>query len=1340
MELDSHADTVVLGRNCVVMNYTNRACNVMPYTDSYEPIKDVPVVQGATGYTNPKTGQSYILVFNEALWMGDHMDHSLLNPNQLRHYGTIVQDNPYDTVQTHIANEDRTCVIPLSSFGTTLGFETFAPTDKDLLTYEHIILTSNSPWNPQEVRFPEPSQLVEAEVYALSSMTPNFSAKAQAERMVYQVQVHDTTLYEYSNTLADRLVAQVMVNDHTTDVPGQKTFRSDERHATVDANELSERWGIGLKQAKQTVKATTQRGVRSALLPLSRRYRADRMFELKRLRQDMYTDTLDGRCKSMDGNRYGQVFANKSFFAAIYPMDTKSKCGDALREFCNDYGAPRSLTFDGSREQTRPGTEFMKIIRKNDIPFRIIEPERHIQNRAEGVIRELRKKWFRAMLKKKVPRRLWDYGMRWVCDIMQRTASYSGTLEGRTPLEELTGETPDISEYLDFGFYDPVWYKENAGIGESKMGRWLGVSHRVGGLMSYWVITQTCQVVSRTTVSRVTNLEMQVDEHKKKLGELDQAIEERLGKGSSENSKLESNGQGNTSPGDWSDLAEADEDFRLEFQRVFNDKKVPEADAEFTPDVFDDTYLNMELALPRGEGNEAEFARVTKRLRDHEGRPIGTANDNPILDTRLYEVEFLDGHKSAMAANAIAENMFAQIDEEGHRHVLMDEIIDHRTNGKQVMQQDAFLTTRSGTKRRRQTTVGWEILVQWKDGSTTWNSLKDIKGAYPVQLAEYAVSMKLAGEPAFAWWVPHTLRKRNRIVAKVKSKYWQRTHKFGIRIPKTVEEARALDLENGNTLWWDAICKEMKNVRPAFEIWERNESDIPPGYQKIDCHMIFDVKMGENFRRKARFVAGGHKTKPPASITYSSVVSRDSVRIALTIAALNGLQVLSCDIQNAYLTADCREKCYTIAGPEFGSEKGAIMIVKKALYGLRSSGAAFRSLLSDTLHDMGYKPSRADPDVYLRPAVKGCGFEYYEMVLCYVDDVLAIGHDPMSTMNGIKRTFKIKNDKIEPPDMYLGAELSTMDVDGVECWVMSSEKYVKAAIQNLEEQLHKVNKRLPTKCYTPLASGYRPELDVSTELNADGLQRYQELIGILRWAVELGRVDILLETSLMSTYLASPRAGHLEQLYHMFGYLKTASRRRLAFDPAHPNIDERRFTKHDWYDFYRDAREAIPDNMPPPRGNAMSTHCFVDANHAGDKITRRSQTGILIFCNCAPIIWYSKRQNTVEASTFGSEFTAMKTAVEQIESLRYKLRMFGVPIEGSTNVFCDNEAAYKNASIPESTLKKKHHSIAYHRCREASAAGTIRVAKEDTSTNLSDLFTKIMTKPVRDSLLDRFTY
>ena len=145
---------------------------------------------------------------------------------------------------------------------------------------------------------------------------------------------------------------------------------------------------------------------------------------------------------------------------------------------------------------------------------------------------------------------------------------------------------------------------------------------------------------------------------------------------------------------------------------------------------------------------------------------------------------------------------------------------------------------------------------------------------------------------------------------------------------------------------------------------------------------------------------------------------------------------------------------------------------------------------------------------------------------------------------------------------------------------------------------------------------------------------------------------------MMSTHLALPRIGHLEQLMHMFGYLKEHPKRKLAFNPTHPDINERMFRKHDWYNFYRDAKEAIPGDMPEPLGNPMSMHCFVDANLAGNQVTRRSQTGILIFCNRAPIIWHSKRQNTVETSTFGSEFTAMKNAIELIESLRYKLRMF----------------------------------------------------------------------------------
>ena len=135
------------------------------------------------------------------------------------------------------------------------------------------------------------------------------------------------------------------------------------------------------------------------------------------------------------------------------------------------------------------------------------------------------------------------------------------------------------------------------------------------------------------------------------------------------------------------------------------------------------------------------------------------------------------------------------------------------------------------------------------------------------------------------------------------------------------------------------------------------------GFQQITGHIIFDIKLGEGFRRKARFVGDGHKTKPPSSITYSSVVSRDSVRIMLLVAALNNLDIQGADIENAYLTAPCREKVWMRGGIEFGELAGEILIIGKALYGLKSSGAAFRAFLAETFDNMGFTSSIADPDI-----------------------------------------------------------------------------------------------------------------------------------------------------------------------------------------------------------------------------------------------------------------------------------------------------------------------------------------------------------------------------------------
>ena len=179
-------------------------------------------------------------------------------------------------------------------------------------------------------------------------------------------------------------------------------------------------------------------------------------------------------------------------------------------------------------------------------------------------------------------------------------------------------------------------------------------------------------------------------------------------------------------------------------------------------------------------------------MKDKQGRSIGIASENTILGTIIYEVEYQNGHTAALAANLITENLFAQVDEEGNRSVLFDEIVDVRKDGTQVLQQDAFVTMSSGTQRRVITTKGWEVYLKWKDGSTTWNRLKDIKYSYPVQLAEYAVENIISEKPAFAWWVKFVLRKRDHIISKTHS-YWLKTHKYGIRVPNTVEETILID-------------------------------------------------------------------------------------------------------------------------------------------------------------------------------------------------------------------------------------------------------------------------------------------------------------------------------------------------------------------------------------------------------------------------------------------------------------------------------------------------------------------------------------------------------------------
>ena len=186
-------------------------------------------------------------------------------------------------------------------------------------------------------------------------------------------------------------------------------------------------------------------------------------------------------------------------------------------------------------------------------------------------------------------------------------------------------------------------------------------------------------------------------------------------------------------------------------------------------------------------------------------------------------------------------------------------------------------------------------------------------------------------------------------------------------------------------------------------------------------------------------------------------------------------------------------------------------------------------------------------------------------------------------------------------------------------------------------------------------------------------------------------------------------------------------------------VDDR-FEDVDWSEIYGDINEDIPENMPKPRGNVVRLTMFCDAAFAGDKKTRRSHTGIIFIIQGAPIVWYSKKQATVEASTFGSEFVALRVACEMNDALRYKLRMMGIPLDGPTNGFCDNEGVVNNVSKAESTLKKKHLAVCYHKARESAAREAIRFAYEKTETNLADVCTKIQSQKRKEDKLERLLY
>jgi hypothetical protein len=216
-----------------------------------------------------------------------------------------------------------------------------------------------------------------------------------------------------------------------------------------------------------------------------------------------------------------------------------------------------------------------------------------------------------------------------------------------------------------------------------------------------------------------------------------------------------------------------------------------------------------------------------------------------------------------------------------------------------------------------------------------------------------------------------------------------------------------------------------------------------------------------------------------------------------------------------------------VLGPEFGNDAGKRALIVRVMYGLKSSGAAFRNHLAECMKHLGWHPCRSDRDLWMKAETRPDeGVLYWAYILIYVDDILCVHHDPCSPLAKLDGYFKMKEGSIQVPTFYLGAKLKkTVLPNGVVVWGMSSSKYVQSSVQNVKDYLTALpgDQMLMKKESGPFAGGYKPGLDESTELEPTRANFYQSQIGIVRWCVELGRIDIMNEVSMVSTYLCLPR-------------------------------------------------------------------------------------------------------------------------------------------------------------------------------------------------------------------------
>jgi hypothetical protein len=954
----------------------------------------------------------------------------------------------------------------------------------------------------------------------------------------------------------------------------------------------------------------------------------------------------------------------------VYGIKSDKQFVNTLEDNITQRGAPHKLISDSA--QVIIGNKVQDILRTLCIDSWQSEPHQQHQNAAERRYQTIKRAANRVLDRTGAPAYTWLLCLQYVCFLLNHT--YNDNIHG-VPLQHLTGDTPDISVLLRFHFWQKVYYKKVDGHFPSDsvedFGHIVGISDHCGHALTYKVLNpSTLKVIHRSLLRPANtldpNLRAELLGGEKNEDVTNPVIHSRHDDMLHDDSK-QPNPQDNTEP-------------------------------TVTPIINPEDLVGHTFLMDKQEDGQQFRARIVKLIEDHTSQ----------LENDKNRIKILLSLNDDLREEIITYNQLLE-------YLAKDKDSDIVWKFKRIVSHQGPITPNHPDYKGSL----YNVMIEWENGETTNEPLQIIAKDDPVSCAIYAKENGLLDLPGWKQFksIAKRQKKFTRMVNQAKLRSFNNTPKFknGFEIPRTYEQAVQFDKRNGNTKWQDASALELSQIN-EYEVFidkgHHTKAKIPSGYKKIRVHFVFDVK--HDGRHKARLVADGHLTAVPFESVYSGVVSLRGFRLVLFLAELNKLELWATDIGNAYLEAFTSEKVYIVAGPEFKELEGHILIISKALYGLRSSGARWHDRFADCISELGFFPCKSEPDIWIRKHGN-----IYEYVAVYVDNLAIAMKNPKEFVDILENKHKFKTKGTGPISFHLGMDF-TRDEDNTLC--LSPTKYIEKLMKNYERMFGEPPKQIVT---SPLEKGDHPEIDTSDLLDAKDIQTYQSMIGALQWVVTIRRFDIITAVMTMSSFRAAPRKGHLDRLKRIYGYLAKMRHAGIRIRTEEPDYSDLPDLEHDWSkSVYGEITETIPHDAPEPLGKYVTLTHFVDANLMHDIVTGRSVTGILHLVNKTPMDWYSKKQATVETATYGSEFVAARICVEQIIDLRNTLRYLGVPIRSKSYMFGDNKSVVDSSMQVHAKLHKRHTMLSFHRVREAVASGMIGFYFIPGEINPADILSK----------------